>query len=45
MGALKKDVEAYPDGYNYERAARLGVSTSGIYYALKRLNMSYKKKP
>ena len=45
MEALKKDVEDYPDAYNYERAKRLGASSSGIRYALKRLGMTYKKKP
>ena len=42
--ALKKDVEEYPDSYQYERAERLGVSQSGIYWALKRLDVTYKKK-
>ncbi len=40
---LKKDVENYPDAYNYERAKRLKVSTSGIFWALKRLGVTYKK--
>lgn len=26
MDALKKDIEGYPDAYQYERAARLNVS-------------------
>jgi len=43
MEALKKDVEYYPDSYQYERAERLGVSRSGIYWALKRLDITYKK--
>ena len=43
MAALAKDVELYPDGYQYERAARLGVSQRGIGYALQRLKLSYKK--
>lgn len=43
MDALKKDVEHYPDSYQYERAERLGASKSGIYWALKRLNITYKK--
>ena len=43
MEALKKDIEAYPDGYHYERAERLKVSKSGIFYALKRLGVTYKK--
>jgi transposase len=43
MQALKEDVKCYPDAYNYERAARLGVSKTGIYWALQRLGVSYKK--
>lgn len=43
MDALKKDVEHYPDSYQYERAERLGASKSGIYWALKRLDITYKK--
>jgi transposase len=42
---LRRDVEKYGDGYQYERAERLGMSQSGICYALKRLGMSVKKKP
>ena len=40
---LVKDVEEHPDSYQYERAERFGVSKQGISYALKRLNISYKK--
>lgn len=43
MEVLKSDVIEYPDAYNYERAKRLGVSTHGIWRALKRLNVTYKK--
>lgn len=43
MERLKADVISYPDSFQYERAARLGVSRSGIYWALKRLGISYKK--
>lgn len=43
MDALKKDIENYPDSYQYERAQRLGASTSGIAWALKRLGVTYKK--
>jgi transposase len=43
MELLKKDIEEYPDSYQYERAERLGASQSGIYWALKRLNVTYKK--
>lgn len=45
MEALKKDVEAYPDAYQYERAKRLNVSQMGIGHALKRLGVTYKKNP
>lgn len=43
MEALKQDVEKYPDAYQYERANRLGVSQKGIFEALKRLGVTYKK--
>lgn len=43
MEALKKDVEANPDSYQYERAARFNVSETGIRSALIRLKLSYKK--
>ncbi len=43
MELLKKDVEEHPDSYQYERAERLGASQSGIYWALKRLGVTYKK--
>jgi len=41
---LLKDVEQYPDAYQRERAERLGVSESAIWQALKKLNISRKKK-
>ena len=44
MDALKEDVGSFPDAYCYERAERLGVSRSCVYFALKRLGISYKKK-
>ena len=37
MEALEQDVKQYPDAYQYERAARLGVSQRAIGNALKRL--------
>ncbi len=40
---LIKDIEQFPDSYSYERAERLGMSTSGIRYAIKRLGITYKK--
>lgn len=43
MDALKKDIELYPDAYQYEKAERLGCTRGGIYHALKRLRVSYKK--
>jgi transposase len=43
MEALKRDVELYPDAYLIERAKRLNVSRNGIWCALKRLNVTYKK--
>ena len=45
MEALKKDVEQNPDAFQYERAAKFGVSKSGIAWALKRLKITYKKRP
>jgi len=43
MAALAEDVKKYPDAYVYERAHRLGVSKNGVWYALKRLKVTYKK--
>ena len=43
--ALQKDIVTYPDAYQYERAQRLGVSTNGIWHALRRLKVTYKKNP
>jgi hypothetical protein len=43
MEALAGDVENTPDAYQYERAARRGVSQRAIGDALKRLNVSDKK--
>ena len=41
---LEQDIQQYPDAYQYERAERLNVSSSCIFYALKRMNMSFKKR-
>jgi transposase len=41
--ALKRDLERYPDAYQYERAKRFGVTSQGIWHALKRLGVTYKK--
>jgi len=44
MEALKQDLRDYPDAYQYERAARLGVTQNAICYALKnKLRVTYKK--
>ena len=43
METLKRDVELYPDAYQHERAIRLKVSKAAIWYALKRLQVTYKK--
>ena len=45
LEALKRDIEAYPDAYQYERAERFGVTQMGIWHALRRLNVTYKKSP
>ena len=45
MEGLKQDIETYPDAYTYERAQRLGVSKTGVWHAMKRLGITYKKKP
>jgi transposase len=43
MEALARDVKENPGLYQYERAKKFGVGQSTIFYALKRLNISYKK--
>ncbi len=43
LAALAKDVELYPDAYQYERAARFSVTQKSIWPALKKLNVTYKK--
>ena len=43
MQALKQDIENNPDSYKYERARKFGVSKTGIWHALKRLGITYKK--
>ena len=43
MEALKQDIKLYPDSYCYERAVRLGASTTGIRDAQYRLGVTYKK--
>lgn len=41
--ALIQDILDHPDSYSHERAKRLGITASGIKYAIKRLGISYKK--
>lgn len=43
MAALAEDIKKHPDAYSYERARRLGCSKNGVWYALKRLRVTYKK--
>jgi len=45
MTALEEDIKRYPDAYQRERAARLGVSKHCIWNALKKLGVTYKKNP
>lgn len=40
---LLKDIEEFPDAYQFERAERLMVTQPAIHYALKRLHITYKK--
>lgn len=43
MEKLKNDIKDHPDSYLSERSERFNISISGMFYALKRLNVSYKK--
>ena len=43
MSQLTQDIQAYPSASLVERASRFDVSDSAIFYALKRLKISYKK--
>ena len=45
MEALKRDIEKHPDAYQHERAKRFGVTQTGIWHALRRLKVTYKKSP
>ena len=45
MEAFKQDVEIHPDSYLHERAERFGVTAMGIWHAIKRLGVTYKKNP
>ena len=42
--SLLQDIKDYPDAYQYERAEKFGVSQSCICYALKKLDITYKKR-
>ena len=43
LAALHRDVQDYPDAYQYERAARFGVATNAIWQALQKIGVTYKK--
>ena len=43
--ALNAHVQAYPDALLRERAAHFGVHHNAIWYALRQMKISYKKKP
>ena len=43
MELLAQDVKNSPDDYLWERAERFNVRLESIFYALKRLGVSYKK--
>ena len=45
MQALQREIEANSDAYQHKIAAKLSVSQSFIHDALKRLSMSFKKRP
>ena len=42
---LAQDVRKHPDAYQYERAARFGVTPKAIWQALRKLGVTYKKIP
>jgi len=43
LGKLAQDVREHPDDYQYERAARFGVTPKAIWQALRKLGVTYKK--
>lgn len=43
MDTLRKDIERHPDKFQYERAKDFGVTQGAIWFALRRLDISYKK--
>lgn len=43
MEALRTDMKKHPDKFQYERAKEFGVTQGAIWFALKRMHISYKK--
>jgi transposase len=43
MEELKKDLQLHPDAFLYERAERLNVSQTCVFYEIRRLGVTYKK--
>lgn len=43
LDLLAQDLRERPDDYQYERAARFGVTPKAIWMALKKLDMTHKK--
>jgi transposase len=43
LARLREDIGDYPDAYQYERAARFGVTPKAIWKALRELAVTYKK--
>ena len=43
MKSLAEDIEKYPDSYQYERVKKINVTQGAIWFALKRLGVTYKK--
>ncbi len=45
LDKLRADVRDHPDAYQYERAARFGVTQNAIFKALRQIGVTYKKSP
>jgi transposase len=43
LEGLRRDVQDYPNAYQYERAASFGVATNAIWQALQKIGVTYKK--
>ena len=43
MEALKEDIKQNPESYQYERAIKFKISKTGMWHAIKRLGVTYKK--